>query len=420
MKQKATSIVLAGAAPDTGNHGVSALCLSAVIGLAERGIEQFTLFDNGSDNCSSLDFEGLPSATVSRLRFQGGRRIYKQSNMHNVRLRQMLGLPSPALDAIKDADAVLDVSGGDSFTDLYGPERFDQIIKPKLMALDAGKPLILLPQTYGPFRFAKHRAVARDIIARSALAFARDGDSYAYMKQLLGEDFDPARHRLGVDLAFGLPLEEPIEACSNFAGINVSGLLWNDAALATEKFGLACDYKSVLLQLCGHIFNETDLNIRLVPHVRPDNTGENDLVACRALKQALPTSLKHRVFIEEMANTPTQLKGVIAESDWFTGARMHATIAALSTCTPVANMAYSKKARGVFDRCGSADQVLDMRSLTTTEMVTGMIDSFEKRTKQQGILQSQIPFVKRAWAFQMDVISAAVKSKVEFMERAYA
>lgn len=419
MKQKPTSIVLAGAAPDTGNHGVSALCLSAIIGLAERGVEQFTLFDNGSDNVSSLDFEGLSSASISRLRFQGGRRIYKRSNMRNVRLRQMLGLPSPALDAIKTADAVLDVSGGDSFTDLYGPDRFDQTIKPKLMALDAGKPLILLPQTYGPFRFTKHCAIARDIIARSALAFARDADSYAYMQQLLGDRFDPARHRLGVDLAFGLPTDNSAAAKSNSAGINVSGLLWNDAVLAAEKFGLACDYKSVLMQLCGHILSKTAHNIHLVPHVRPDNTGENDLVACRALKQVLPSSLRHRVFIEETANTPTQLKGVIAESDWFAGARMHATIAALSTCTPVANMAYSKKARGVFDRCGIADQVLDMRKLSTSEMVAGLIESFEQRAKQQDILQSQIPFVKRAWAFQMDVISAAVKAKIKFAERAY-
>lgn len=420
MKQKPTSIVLAGAAPDTGNHGVSALCLSTVIALAERGIENFTLLDNGSCGVDSLNFEGLSDGAVERLRFQGGRRVYKQSNMHNVRLRQFFGINSPVLEAIRNADAMLDVSGGDSFTDLYGPARFDQIVKPKLMALTEGVPLILLPQTYGPFRFERNRQLATDIIARASLAYARDADSFEYMKELLGPRFDPAKHRLGVDLAFGLPCDPATDVEPGYAGINVSGLLWNDAIASKERFSLKADYKAVLTGLCEHILKQFNSRVHLVPHVRPDGCGENDLVACRALKQALPAIYQNRISIEEKANTPTELKGVIAKASWFTGARMHATIAALSTNTPVANMAYSKKARGVFDRCGMVDQVFDMRALSTEHMLSGLAASYDSRKMLRPVLARQMPFVKRAWAFQMDMISAKVRSKVSFLERAYA
>ena len=65
---------------------------------------------------------------------------------------------NPVVRTVADSDLVLDVSGGDSFTDLYGAARFRQIIAPKQIALATGRPLVLLPQTYGPFSRATSRA----------------------------------------------------------------------------------------------------------------------------------------------------------------------------------------------------------------------------------------------------------------------
>ncbi len=60
-------------------------------------------------------------------------------------------LSTYASRAIRSSVAVLDVSAGDSFADLYGSKRFDYICLFKEMAIQMKKPLILLPQTYGPF-----------------------------------------------------------------------------------------------------------------------------------------------------------------------------------------------------------------------------------------------------------------------------
>lgn len=419
MKQEPTYLVLAGAAPDTANHGVTALAQSAVLGLAERGIDRFSIFDNGEGSRRETPAGWTQGPEIDLVGFRPGRRIYETSNMHNARLRQMFGLPASAVTTIRNAAAMIDVSGGDSFTDLYGPARFEQITLPKLMAIDCGTPLVLLPQTYGPFKHERSRRIARSILAQASLAFARDAHSFENMKMLLGTAFDANRHRLGVDLAFGLPrVDGPDVADDRPVGLNVSGLLWNRAA-AKGQFGLAADYRQVMTGLIDQILARTDKQILLVPHVTP-KAGESDRIASEELVAALPLKQAARVRIVQQADTPSELKGVVASCCWFAGARMHATIAALSTSTPVANMAYSDKALGVFEACGAARQVFDLRQLSTSDMIEELFNGFQARKSQARMLRGQMPFVKRRWAYQMDAIAAFVKTSQASKGRVYA
>mgnify|MGYP001402473369 CR=1 FL=1 len=76
-------------------------------------------------------------------------------------LFSVLNLLTYSDTAASDAHAVLDISGGDSFTDLYGPWRFRAILAPKQIAIRARKPLIMLPQTIGPFESKAAVAAAR-------------------------------------------------------------------------------------------------------------------------------------------------------------------------------------------------------------------------------------------------------------------
>lgn len=99
---------------------------------------------------------------------------------------------------------------------------------------------------------------------------------------------------------------------------------------------------------------------------------------------------------------------------------MHATIAALSTATPVSNMAYSRKAVGVFDCCGAGAQVHDLRKCTTKQMVDRLLADYQYRHQQGALLRSQLPFVRRRWAYQMDAIAAAVKLAGQPVEAVYA
>ncbi len=109
----------------------------------------------------------------------------RSDSLFNMRISAKLGgLANPGVKAIAEADAVLDISGGDSFADIYGIKRFKGITQPKQLSIDLGTPLILLPQTYGPFDQAKTRREASAVVKKTSMAWARDERSFESLKEL--------------------------------------------------------------------------------------------------------------------------------------------------------------------------------------------------------------------------------------------
>ena len=53
---------------------------------------------------------------------------------------------------ISEVDIAVAVSGGDSFSDIYGLSRFFYVALPQLLITIMGKKLVFLPQTIGPLK----------------------------------------------------------------------------------------------------------------------------------------------------------------------------------------------------------------------------------------------------------------------------
>jgi polysaccharide pyruvyl transferase WcaK-like protein len=352
-----------------------------------------------------------------------GKRVWHKNHLATARLAAAMGFRSHNLvRVVSDADLVLDVSGGDSFTDLYGEARFRSIVAPKEIALSLGRRLVLLPQTYGPFKSEKTRHTARRLIGGAALAYARDPDSLARLRDLLEDRFDPNRHRLGVDLAFALPAQQPTALEASVAaalaargeraliGLNVSGLLMNRQRQAASRFGLACDYPSLMRRLVMQLLDETAARLLVLPHVHaPHGHYESDLDASVALLDSLPEkyalAVKQRVAVLNKPLDACELKWLIARCDWFCGARMHATIAAVSSGVPTAAIAYSKKTLGVFKTCDAAEAVVDLRHYAEEEAVEQLIRSWHRRADSASKLSQALPRVRAVAVRQLDAIA---------------
>ena len=74
-------------------------------------------------------------------------------------------------DAIRECDVVFDFTMGDSFTDIYGKERFIKRTMFKQMVLKQKTPLVLGSQTYGPYKSGICRAWAASVIKKSKEVF---------------------------------------------------------------------------------------------------------------------------------------------------------------------------------------------------------------------------------------------------------
>ena len=255
-------------------------------------------------------------------------------------------------------DCVIDFTEGDSFTDIYGQQRFMRgcIVKEKFIKI--GKPLILGSQTIGPIDNASNIKKAVDILSKSFKVYVRDIPSAEFVKDIAGIDTC-----LTSDVAFFLSY-----SCSGVikksVGFNPSGLLWSGGYTKNNQFGLKVDYKIYCVKVIESLIS-AGYEIHLIPYVygKDLSSPDNDLTAINFLHNKYSQTVVAPTFA-----TPMEAKSYISRMSFFIGSRMHATIAALSSSVPVIPFAYSRKFSGLFNSIGYS-WVIDGQRLSTEQAV---------------------------------------------------
>jgi len=418
--------VICGSDPGTSNLGVSALGNAAISTLYNfNNCNNFTVLDSKKGiRSNKFTVEGgtaevtLCGAKLSKKFYQ--KESYLQLNFFS----KFNGFYNANCKHLLNTDGFLDVSGGDSFTDLYGKFRFDLVNSPKYFALKNNIPLVFLPQTYGPFISEETKNEARELVKQAKMAWARDLRSYETLKDLLGHDFDPKIHKVGVDMAFALPVNKSVNKINQTVmqwlesdlnekvlGINVSGLIFNDPDEARNRYKFKADYNECIEKLITYLLESTDSKIVLIPHVLTSPLGdyESDYKASIKLIENLGLKDSSRIQVQEANLDQCEIKWLISQTDWFMGTRMHATIAALSTQTPVCTISYSDKALGVFESCGVGYSVIDPRKLETDEVFNRVIESINTIPTLQIDLDKHVPNVRKIALEQLHEIDTHLR-----------
>ncbi|MCA0942152.1 polysaccharide pyruvyl transferase family protein [Salipiger pacificus] len=282
-------------------------------------------------------------------------------------------------------DLVLDICGGDSFTDIYGPKRFVMQLAAQAAVTSTGTPLGFAPQTIGPFNRPWVRRGAGWIMRRAAFVCARDALSSDYVRSLKDDRITLFE---ATDVAFHLPYAPRPKAHEadgkTHVGVNVSGLLFAGGYTGKNEFGLKMDYPALLRRLIRHFSERGDCVVHLIGHViidSPSGAGEDDQRACEQLGVEFPG-----VIVEPPSPGPSEAKRLISAMDYVFGARMHACIAAFSSGVPVLPMAYSRKFIGLFGTLGYG-HVADCRAASSAEVEAQILEGFEARDKLAAQIQ---------------------------------
>jgi polysaccharide pyruvyl transferase WcaK-like protein len=274
------------------------------------------------------------------------------------------------------ADMVIDIGGGDSFADIYGGRRLRRMFILKFLTHLAGTPLVMAPQTVGPFKKPVSKWAAKLSMRLCKIVATRDQLSTKAARDMgLTRDLIEAS-----DVALRLPFDAPTRTTGpKKVGINVSGLLMGGGYTGKNEFGLQMDYPGLIRDLISH-FQNLGTQVHLVPHVIVPAgrlAAEDDYNASMKLHAEFPNTIVAPAF-----ETPSEAKTYIAGMDFFMGARMHACIAAFSSGVPVIPMAYSRKFAGLFGSIGY-DHTVDCTSETSEAIKTKIIAGFENRTSLQ-------------------------------------
>lgn len=318
----------------SGNMGIVALttsALSLLSSLASQGAldVEFTLL--GTNKQEACDDAVTIGATNIEYRFEP---FAKTAGIKAFPFLRYFRL-------VSSMDVVFDLGAGDGFTDLYGFKRFwNIVVMAKIMPMVCRKPIVMLPQTIGPFGNGILRSIANAILKRVDVVYARDKQSKMYLSTTItGREF-----RDTVDLAFALPYESSMrEGKVERVGLNVSGLLWHGGRSRGDKFRLVADYRALVVKIIEY-FETQDVELMLVGHVfTEEGNVEDDGRVNRILKERFPF-----VSLAPQFTSAIAAKSFISGCDFFVGSRMHACIAAFSAGVPVFPVGYSRKFTGLF------------------------------------------------------------------------
>jgi len=409
-------IGLLGASFDTGNMGVSALAESTMKIILNRWPDaEVALLDSGRLLGEHQLRIGDEDLCIKELPVRFCKNVFLGNHFlvlclyallfkvfHGERFRRFCMRRNASLNCIIQMDMVADITGGDSFSDIYGMRRFILGFLRKWLVLLYGKKLIMLPQTYGPFERRLSRAMARYILRRASLVYSRDRAGVEEVNKLLNNT-ENGKVRFAPDVGFVLDSREPQNTEISelrklraedaiVVGLNISGLLYNGGHTKNERFGLKTDYRQLVYQVARLLLENDKVKLLLVPHVLPPAPAVvNDTVACLDLYKHLGREYPGRIFLVKGEYDQGEIKYVIGLCDFFIGSRMHSCIAALSQCIPTVGLAYSKKFEGVFESIGLGHCVVDARSFSEKEVLEKIEYVFERKEQIREHMKQSIP-----------------------------
>ena len=358
MSNKDIRIALFGAHINSTNLGCKALTYS-LINLIELISKECEM------SISYIVFEYLPdeieTERLCAFTHVEKNRIKAVKILPIYRLRNYIKHPMESIgiiNALKTCDVAIDLTAGDSFSDIYGVERFQYTTKIKRIVECLKVPLILGPQTYGPFSEKQSEKLARQVIRNAYRIIARDALSARCVSELGCREIEYT-----TDLAFQLPYcDKGVDKDKHEkikVGINISGLLTN-SHLETEtekKFSLNVDYDQYIEGILKFLENSKMYEVFLISHV------EEDYLACCDFYKR-----HYNTHVIKPFNNPIDIKSYISEMDIFIGARMHATIAALTSGVVTIPTAYSRKFQGLFDVVDYKKNI-DLQKFTTNDAI---------------------------------------------------
>ncbi len=412
------TLSLLGVTRKTDNYGVRVLLSSAIdlLSSVHPGAE-IILLDYGRESQSWREQTPAGERTVRLVNLRFSWRFFLPNNIFRLlfivllsralpeAIRHRLWSKNPWLREVLSASAHFSLAGGDSFSDIYGLRRFLYVSLPQLLVLLMHRPLVLLPQTYGPFGSLPSRFVARWILRRACRVFSRDEEGVEIIRKLVGTrgpsvTFVP-------DLGFCMEpgsldasIREELGALhksGSLVGLNISSLLWMGGYTGDNMFGLKESYPALTRSLVEYLVKELGVRVLFVPHVCGGaHSQEDETRICRSLLAEMEPRFGERIVYLDYALDHRQMKSMIGQCDIFIGSRMHACIAAVSQGVPAACLAYSAKFEGAMRPVQAGVRVADLRRAGISDVKELCGDVFRNREKLRSELARTIPAIRDA------------------------
>jgi len=294
-------------------------------------------------------------------------------------------------------DGVIDVSGF-AIGDEWGVKNSQFYQYHNSIFESFGKPVVFMPQAWGPFTSQSIRQLSAAAINLSDCAYARDKRSYLYMNELEGVD----RHKikLAPDIAYqfeGASQEKAIQILKENGLIsnekNMVGIMPNmQVYIRTNGKGHENKYVKLLIDLSKYFLNRQNFSIVLIPHqVQPVENPEipDDRFLCDLIKISLG-NVQDIVTLKDYYSAEL-LKAIIGRMDLIIGSRYHGIVAALSQMIPTLVLGWSHKYFELLSDVGIEQYIADHKNLNKDELLALVEKAWLNRRELRNILKQRVP-----------------------------
>ena len=256
----------------------------------------------------------------------------------NLFLKKLVGLNLESYGCIepREIDALIDISGF-AYTDQWGIKPTEDFANLAEFYRKRGKPVIMMPQAFGPFGNEEIKSHFRRIIENSTLILPRDKVSYKYVQDIYP---DSKKVVQAPDITIFHPRKE---AKPDLTTSDYACLVPNARMLDQGKKAWGIKYEDFLFKIASEIIAQ-GLRLYIVVH---DASGQDVIIADNLLKKI--SSSRAQLLDEQ---DPYSLKTTLGQSKMVIGSRFHSLVASLSQTVPAIAIGWSHKYEMLFEDFG--------------------------------------------------------------------
>lgn len=265
------------------------------------------------------------------------------------------------------------------------------------LAVLAGKPLYIFPQSIGPFAFKWECTLARWLYTRARIVMAREPISY---NNLIACGIPESKCLLLPDLAFGFigASKEAAQQWLQTQGIDSTttrpllGMTIIDWGAWSPGFDRQSAYEEAVIAAIKMFIEQYAGKVLLLPQTWGPTDAEDDRIVAHRVADRIP-ELGHAILVVEEPLSPDLLQAVFGEMDLVIGTRMHSNIFSVSRGVPVLPIGYLHKSLGIAQVIGLDEWVIDIRQVDAEILTEKLVTLWERRTEVRTHLEQTIPTV---------------------------
>ena len=250
----------------------------------------------------------------------------------------------------KEIDLVIDASGF-AFSDQWGASAAKRLLRKMNRTPRKDKPLVLMPQAWGPFANKKVARATKQLVQRAELVYARDKRSLGYLQTLLGPS-DKIRMSPDFTLEVNAIDDPQIDIRDKYVAIVPNYRMIDKSNYATEYIQF--------LKRSVEFLSGKPVTYKFILH---------DSVADREVLKLIGVCDESRIFSHR---DPRVLKSVLGKASFVIGSRFHALVSSLSQEVPCIAVGWSHKYRELFNDFDCSDMLID--ELENVEALRQKID----------------------------------------------